>query len=1157
MTPFTTRWTGTQLPRYSRSRKMSSMKAKPSVVRRAPVWIGLLFSVATKGALTESGYGTEVHVADVNLRSSIEGALGIQPGFAIRRSDMERLVVVDVSGSAYDVHELTGLESAVNLERLDLRGNRIADLGPLAGLRRLSRIELDDNNVTDISPLVGNESFGVGDQVFLTGNPLSAASISESTSQLESRGAFVSFGDDHGNTISGATTLALGETRSGGIGSSFDSDYFRFEVSTATDVAVFTTGGNTRGDLQTGTGLSLASDLASGARDNFLVRQHLQPGNYYVRVGGARGPYTLHVVEGVPVRIRDASLRPRLGELLGEAARDGISSTELVTLTGALNVRGRGVRNLDGLEFAVNLTGLDLSRNRLVDDLTQLSSLVGLAEVDIERTGVTDITPLVANSGLGAGDKLFLDGTTLSDEAVSVAIPTLEDRGVFVGRTDAHGDDFDNASPLPLGGTVSASIYPAKDRDVFRIELGAPTDVVLYTTGDVDTSVALYDARRRRLAAYVTGESASVQFSRALGAGVYYLQVGAVDEAFRGPYVVHAHEDPNAAILPDSSLRSVVADALNKPPEAPITPADLAAMTFLQAAGSEIRNLAGLELAVNLTHVDLGRNRIVGIEPLSNLHALKELRLEDNRITDVGPLLMNDGLGHGDLVFLQGNPLSRTASGQVADLIARGVSVVAADDHGDRPSEAAVLALGGSSAASIHRASDQDYFRLSVSGGLTAVAVFTTGDVDLLGTLSDSRGMQLAADDDGGSGGNFLMRATLVPGEGYFIKVEGFEDAAGTYVVHAVVDERVEIPDSRLLGHIQRGYVGPGNPVSTGDLASIQVLSATSARISNLDGLGAAGNLRHLTLRNNAITDLGPLSGMTRLAEVDLEGNDITNIGPLVDNPGLVPGDKVILAGNPLSQTAQNAQLPTLEERGVFVGFVDDHGDRTATATRLMPGGSATGTLSSIGDEDVFRLELSEATDVAIYTTGPTDTAGRLSGAGSSRAASDSDGGRGDNFVIRRRLEAGVHYATVSGSRGFAGIGPYVLHATVVPLAAPDNITVLRDGSTLVVTWDPVPADLAGGPITRYRVIATPADGGEPIDCTASPTADGCTLLGLADNVDYTVTVRAINAVGFGPVGTFAPTPPDPIAKDVALTNFWRGWRLILAEPVEDEGVDD
>ena len=312
---------------------MSSTKA--SIVHRALVWFGLLV-VATTGALAESASATEVHVADVNLRAAIEQALGVQPGFAIRRSDMERLRVVDVSASAYDVHELTGLESAVNLERLDLRGNRVVDLGPLAGLSRLNRIELDENNVTDISPLAANESFGVGDQVFLSGNPLSPASIGDLIPQLESRGAFVGFRDDHGDTISAATTLALGETMNGGIGSSFDSDYFRFEVSTVADVAVFTTGANTRGVLQTGTGLSLASDSSSGAVDNFLIRQHLQPGYYYVRVRGARGPYMLHVVEGMPVRIRDPGLRPRVGELLGDAARDGISSTELATLTAAL-----------------------------------------------------------------------------------------------------------------------------------------------------------------------------------------------------------------------------------------------------------------------------------------------------------------------------------------------------------------------------------------------------------------------------------------------------------------------------------------------------------------------------------------------------------------------------------------------------------------------------------------------------------------------------------------------------------------------------------------------------------------------------------------------------------------------------------------------------
>ena len=82
---------------------------------------------------------------------------------------------------------------------------------------------------------------------------------------------------------------------------------------------------------------------------------------------------------------------------------------------------------------------------------------------------------------------------------------------------------------------------------------------------------------------------------------------------------------------------------------------------------------------------------------------------------------------------------------------------------------------------------------------------------------------------------------------------------------------------------------------------------------------------------------------MTNLSAVDLEGSDISDIAALVNNAGLGPGDKIILAGNPLSEAAHDTQLPVLQERGVFVGFVDDHGDRTATATRLAPGATVAG----------------------------------------------------------------------------------------------------------------------------------------------------------------------------------------------------------------------
>ena len=65
--------------------------------------------------------------------------------------------------------------------------------------------------------------------------------------------------------------------------------------------------------------------------------------------------------------------------------------------------------------------------------------------------------------------------------------------------------------------------------------------------------------------------------------------------------------------------------------------------------------------------------------------------------------------------------------------------------------------------------------------------------------------------------------------------------------------------------------------------------------------------------------------------------------------------------------------------------------------------------------------------------------------------------------------------------------------------------------------------------------------------CEAGPNANGCTLDGLDSDTEYVVTVEAVNAVGFGPVGTVAPAPP--MEETLSLASFWRGWRLALAEP--------
>ena len=105
--------------------------------------------------------GETVDIPDVNLRSVISEALGKATGAPITAVDMAKLT--NLQAIKRDIHDLTGLESATNLEILKLNKNFISDLSPLAGLKNLKEAWLTgglaDNGVpgmiTDLSPLAG------------------------------------------------------------------------------------------------------------------------------------------------------------------------------------------------------------------------------------------------------------------------------------------------------------------------------------------------------------------------------------------------------------------------------------------------------------------------------------------------------------------------------------------------------------------------------------------------------------------------------------------------------------------------------------------------------------------------------------------------------------------------------------------------------------------------------------------------------------------------------------------------------------------------------------------------------------------------------------------------------------------------------------------
>ena len=90
--------------------------------------------------------------------------------------------------------------------------------------------------------------------------------------------------------------------------------------------------------------------------------------------------------------------------------------------------------------------------------------------------------------------------------------------------------------------------------------------------------------------------------------------------------------------FPDANLAAAVRDELGLGPTDPITQTDLNGLQALLASNAGIRDLTGLEAAINIHALSLSGNQISDITPLSGLTLLTSLGLINNQISDISPL---------------------------------------------------------------------------------------------------------------------------------------------------------------------------------------------------------------------------------------------------------------------------------------------------------------------------------------------------------------------------------------------------------------------------------------------------------------------------------------------------------------------------------------
>ena len=342
-------------------------------------------------------------------------------------------------------------------------------------------------------------------------------------------GPYVIHADDHGNsreypTFSWREPRADSMVNAGAIAVSGNRDYFAFDVGTAADYRLGTSGNtDTYGSLFAADGTRLAEDDDGGSDLNFLITRRLDPGTYFVEVrgygSGDTGSYEFSVWTS--------------------AASDDHSC-----------VGGQETR----LAFADSVGGV-LTAGDEDCFIVTVPAANTANRLTAWTTGTTDTYGYLLDSRYGTIDEdddgLYQSAVNFQVESNSASPGTYYVRVVgfdasTVGPYVIHADDHGNSREYPTfswrepraDSMVNAgAIAVSGNRDYFAFDVGTAADYRLGTSGNTDTYGSLFAADGTRLAEDDDGGSdLNFLITRRLDPGTYFVEVRGYGSGDTGSY---------------------------------------------------------------------------------------------------------------------------------------------------------------------------------------------------------------------------------------------------------------------------------------------------------------------------------------------------------------------------------------------------------------------------------------------------------------------------------------------------------------------------------------------------------------------------------------------------------------------------------------------
>ena len=371
------------------------------------------------------------------------------------------------------------------------------------------------------------------------------------------------------------------------------------------------------------------------------------------------------------------------------------------------------------------------------------------------------------------------------------------------------------------------------------------------------------------------------------------------------------------------------------------------------------------------------------------------------------------------------------------------------DDHGDSREEAAPVTAGTATEAALEVGGDEDWFSFATEGA-ASVEVYSAGSIDTVGELIDAAG-QRSENDDGGSGSNFRIAAT-VPAGTHYVRVRGYSSGTvGGYTLHVIVGREGTRTDDHGDSREEAAPVTAGTATEAAlevggdeDWFSFATEGAASVEVYSAGSIDTVGELIDAAGQRSENDDGGSGSNFRIAARVPA-------------------GTHYVRVRGYSSGTVGSYTLHVIVGReGIRT---DDHGDSREEAAPVTAGTATEAALEVGGDEDWFSFATEGAASVEVYSAGSIDTVGELIDAAGQRSEND-DGGSGSNFRIAATVPTGTHYVRV---RGYSSgtVGSYTLHVTAVPSEDPSSRTGgATEGVPAPMEFVPIPAGsfLMGSP---------------------------------------------------------------------------------------------